>query len=136
MIKKKIAAFAAATIAACSVCATAFATTYNVPKYSFGPNTLYQDGGHRTTQSVKKEDDLSAWFNVEQGLSSGEAYVTFRVHKSSGAVATRTLDTWTNGERYIDYYSGDGKKDYYYYLEYYMEPQAVNSVYVGGIWAP
>lgn len=136
MIKKKIAAIAAAAVAACSIAVTAFATTYTVPKYTFGPVTLTQGGSAETTRVAKKEDSLSAWVDVEQGLSSGEAYVTFRYYRNTGAVATPAKDTWTNGEMYIDYYSGMGVEKNYYYLTYYMEPQRVNSVYVGGIWAP
>lgn len=136
MIKKKLAAIATAAVAACSITATAFATTYTVPKYPFGPETLTQGGPYKDDGRIKKEDNLSAWIDVEQGLSSGEAYVTFRVLSTRGYAATNAVDVWTNGERYIDYYSDMGVEKQYYTLRYYMEPQRVNSVYIGGIWAP
>lgn len=138
MIKKKIVSIAAAAIAACSICATAYATTSGVPKYTFGPRILAPYRNPRTTDPVKKEDNISAWVDVEEGLSNGDAYVTFRVYESSQGtpVATPAVDTWINGERYLDYYSGMGVNGNKYYLQYYMEPQKVETVYIGGRWAP
>ena len=137
MIKKKIAAIAAAALAACSIGATAFATTYVVPKYSFGPKTLTPNAVPRYTSTYEKEDSKEAWVRVDQGLSTGDTFATFQVRNSDYTAATDETDLWINGEHYIDYLPGQGIDGNFYYLKYFMKSQAhADSLYVGGIWAP
>ena len=138
MIKQKIAAIAASALAACAMIgATAFATTNGVPKYDFGPTTLTAGGSAYKTLNRYKEDDKSAWVDVQHGLSSGYTFATFQVNNADGSIATNAVDLWRNGEHYIPYRSGQGTPKRYYYLRYYMEPQGnADSMYIGGIWAP
>lgn len=138
MIKKKLAAIAAAAVAACSITATAFATTYGVTKYDFGPDTLTPNGPARRTDTYEKDDSKDAWVRVDGGLtSSGTTFATFQVRNSNYAAATKETDLWINGEHYIEYLPGKGIEGNSYYLKYFMESQAnADSIFIWGIWAP
>lgn len=137
MLKKKLVAIMTAAIAACSISATAFATTNVVPKYSFGPDTLYANGLACRTSTYEKEDSKEAWVRVDQGLSRGDTFATFQVRNSDYSRATDETDLWINGEHYIDYLPGQGIDGNFYYLKYFMESQAnANSLSISGIWAP
>lgn len=136
MLKRKLAAIMTAAIAACSITATAFATTNVVPKYDFGPYSL-SPSAPRLTDNYEKEDSKAAWVKVNYGLSRGDTFVTFQVKNATTTPATDETPLWINGEHYIDYLPGQGVEGKFYYLKTFMESQAnADNIYVGGIWAP
>ncbi len=133
MIKKRLAAIAAAAFAACSMCSTAaFAASY-----PFGGVTLTTGVAYRTASQIKT-DELHAVVNVEEGLAGGDYYATFEVHKYvNDALAAGPKDLWINGRHYLDYLSGMAIKGERYYLRYYMEPQAnAERIAIRGKWEP
>lgn len=134
MIKKKLAAFAVAALAACSISSTAaFAESY-----PFGGVTLTTNGPKYGTVTRVKTDELYAVVNVEEGLAGGDYFATFEVHKYvNDSVAAGPKDLWINGKHHLDYKPGMGIKGERYFLVYYMKSQAnADRIAIRGTWEP
>lgn len=134
MIKKKLAAFAAATLAACSIGATVFAAGV----YPIAKSTLVEGSTGITVQPRMKDDNLYAVAYVDSGLESGSTYLTFRViDNETGAYATGEEELWVNSRCVLDYKSGYGIIGDYYRLQVHMPPQAnAHSITFEGSWTP
>lgn len=134
MIKKKLAAIAAAAVAACSITATAFAEEYE----------YYGFKGNLVTNSVaklayrEKDDNLDGVVYVNSGLEGGNYFATFYIERYvTAAPATNEYDLWVNGRLALPYKSGQGVEREKYRLVCTMEPQAnAEQLYLIGKWAP
>lgn len=135
MVKQKIAAIAAAAIAACSISATAFADLGY-----FGPTTLMKANGAATSSEKKKTDLEDAVVNVTSGLT-GDHCVTFRVRRyESNDAATGAYYIFNNGKTNLSYLTGKASLNSYYYLKYELPDHKFNktitSIQVSGKWEP
>lgn len=134
MIKKKLAAIAAAAVAACSITATAFADTYDYYKFS---RTLIT-GSVEKLPYLQKMDNLDGVVYVNSGLEGGNYFATFYIERYvTAAPATNEYDLWVNGRLALPYKSGQGVERERYRLVCTMEPQAnAEQLYLTGKWAP
>lgn len=133
MIKKKIAAFAAAALAVCSISATAIAAGV----FPFSVKLTEGDTKYNTNRRLK-DDDLYAVAYVDSGLETGDKYATFSVlDYTTFKVATNEADLWVNSRVKMYYNNGYGIKGKYYYLMAHMDPQAnAHTLTLNGSWTP
>jgi len=133
MIKKKIAAFAAAAITACSIGTTALAA--GVYKY----HAAMTEGLTRCDPVARlKDNPIYAQAYVDSGLDTGDTFVTFSVlDKNASKVVSEEADLWVNAMCKVNYKSGYGIMGDEYRLAIYMEPQAnAHSLDIYGSWTP
>jgi len=132
MLKKKIASFAAAALAAAILSVTALAAATPFSFY------LWYNGMEANTNPVKKTDDLYAAVTVSEGLAGGDYYATFTVFNFvNNRQATETKDLWINGTHHLNYASGRGINGERYYLNATLEQQAnAERLQIAGRWEP
>lgn len=135
MIKKKLAAIAAAAVAACSITATAFADV-GFEYDSFGA-TMYTNSEWKLPNR-SKNDSLEGVVYISDGLESGNTFLTFYINREkTNAPATNEYDLWVNGRLGLPYKSGQGIEKEKYALVIAAEPQAnADRMSFGGKWAP
>lgn len=134
MIKKKLASFAAAAFAVCSITATAYAAG----KHPLPRVTLVEGDTIETTKPRTKDDNLYAVAYVDEGLDNGDTFLTFAVvDNKTGALATGSENLWVNDRCRMNYKSGYGIKGDLYRFRISMQPQAnAHSITFKGSWTP
>lgn len=133
MIKKKIAAFAAAAITACSIGTTALAAGVYGLNFSITEGTVLA-----TKQPRVKDNPIYAQVYVDSGLNTGDTFLTFStLYDNTDTVASYESDLWVNAMCKVEYKPGFGKVGEDYRLKIYMEPQAnAHTLYIKGSWTP
>lgn len=134
MIKKKLAAIAAAAVAACSISATAFAAG----RYTFDDWEFVEGQTVTTKRPRLKDDNLEAVVYVTEGLESGDSYMTFTVvNKTATMDVSYDGDLWVNGRCPLTYKPGYGYDGEEYRLKFHMDPQAnAHTLTITGSWTP
>lgn len=136
MMKKKLASFIAAVLAACLITTTAFAA--NDFKYQGFSGYLYTTDGVAKVGDRNKTDDLEGVVYINRGLESGTTFMTFYIERiRTNKPATNEYDLWVNGRLGLPYKSGQGIINEWYILYASVEPQAnTNKITFEGEWAP
>lgn len=134
MLKKKLAVLISSVLAVGAIGTTALAADY----YSFGTNLLIAgDPGYITNYVLMKQDDLYGVVQVDSGLASGDTFANFEIRRFSNDNVAAARELWINGKHTFPYESGQGINGEYYYLRFYMEPQAnADRMIISGSWLP